>query len=158
VKGLDYDALFPGRFLKASVFQGREVTLEISDVRIEELPSETGGMKVKGVVSFKGKKLELVLNRTNGECIKAMFGRDTGDWIGKRVTFYPTEWNGEPCIRVKGSPDIAAPVKFELKLPRKKPKATTMLVTGKPANGAAEVLDEARQANEDRASVASEEP
>jgi hypothetical protein len=157
---LDYDALFPGRFLKASVLQGRDVTLEIADVRIEELPAETGGTKVKGIIAFKGKKMELVLNRTNGESIKAMFGRDTGEWIGKRITLFPTEWNGEPCIRVKGSPDIAAPVKFELKLPRKKPKATTMLVTGKAASGAptqptvpassspdevAEVLEEARQ-------------
>jgi len=137
-KGLDFDALFPGRFIKASVLQGRDVTLTISAVRIEDLPAETGGTKVKGILSFDGKKLELVLNRTNGEAIKAMFGRDTGEWLGKRVTFFPTEWNGEPCIRVRGSPDIAAPISFELKLPKRKPKATTLLVTGKGANGQAE--------------------
>jgi hypothetical protein len=62
-----------------------------------------------------------------------MFGRDTGEWIGKRVTLFASEWNGEPCIRIKGSPDIEKPVTFELKLPRKKPRATTMLVTGKGA-------------------------
>ncbi len=47
-----------------------------------------------------------MLNRTNGECLKAMFGRDTGEWIGKRVTLYPAEYQGETAIRVKGSPDM----------------------------------------------------
>jgi hypothetical protein len=134
--GLSYDELFPGRFLKASVFKGRDVTLTIRDVRIEELPSETGGTKVKGIIAFEGKKLELVLNRTNGEALKAMWGRDTGDWIGKRVTLYPAMFNGEPCIRVRGSPDLPAPLDFELKLPRKRPQKTRLLVTGK-ANGKA---------------------
>lgn len=150
-KGLDFDALFPGRFLKASIFAGREVTLTISNVRVEDLPSETGGTKVKGILSFEGKKLELVLNRTNGEAIRAMFGRDTGEWIGKRVTFFPSEFNGEPCIRVRGSPDIDKDMTFELKLPRKRPQRTTLKKTATkqaaPATEtqeAAEVLAEAQ--------------
>jgi hypothetical protein len=134
-KGLDFDQLFPGRFLKASIFAGRDVTLTIANVRIEDLPSETGGTKVKGILAFEGKKLELVLNRTNGEAIKAMFGRDTGEWVGKRVTFYPGTFNGEPCIRVRGSPDLPAPLDYELKLPRKRPVKQRLLVTGQKANG-----------------------
>lgn len=135
MKGLDFDQLFPGRFLKASIFAGHDVTLTIANVRIEDLPSETGGTKVKGILSFEGKKLELVLNRTNGEAIKAMFGRDTGEWIGKRVTFYPATFNGEPCIRVRGSPDLSEPLDYELKLPRKRPQRQRLLVT--KANGKA---------------------
>lgn len=134
MKGLDYDALFPGRFVKAGDFKGNDVTLTIANVRIEDLPNDAGGNKVKGIIAFEGKKKEWVLNRTNGEALKAMWGRDTGEWIGKRVTLFPALFNGEPCIRVRGSPDLEEPLTFELKLPRKRPQKTQLLVTGK-ANG-----------------------
>lgn len=137
MKGLDYDQLFPGRFIKAGDLAGRDVTVTISAIDLEDLPQEKGGDKAKGIISFAKTKKKLVLNRTNGECIKAMFGRDTGEWIGKRITLYPADFNGDLCIRIKGSPDIDAPVTFELKLPRKKPQPKTMLKTGGGANGAA---------------------
>ena len=139
MKGLDYDALFPGRFLKAGDFGGRDVTVTISGIDLEDLPQEKGGDKPKGIISFEGKKKKLVLNRTNGECIKAMFGRDTGEWIGKRITLYPADFQGDLCIRVKGSPDIEKPITFELKLPRKKPQPKTMLKTG--TNGKAKPVE-----------------
>ena len=78
--------------------------------------------KAGGVAVEKG----LVLNRTNGECIKAMFGRDVDKWRGKRITLCVGSFNDEPCIRIRGSPDIAEPVTFDLKLPKKKPKRTRM--------------------------------
>ena len=134
MKGLDYDALFPGRFIKAGDFKGKDVTLEIANVRIEDLPNDAGGNKVKGIIAFKGAKKEWVLNRTNGEALKAMWGRDTGDWIGKHVTLYPAQFNGDLAIRVKGSPDLTEPLAYELKLPRKRPQKMTLLVTGR-ANG-----------------------
>ena len=81
-------------------------------------------------MTFEGAKKKLVLNRTNGECLKALFGRNVDDWIGKRITLYVAEFNGEPCIRIKGSPDIERPITFELKLPRKKPRPMTMQKTG----------------------------
>jgi hypothetical protein len=130
-KGLDYDALFPGRFLKAGLFNGKDVTLTIAVVRLEELP-EQAGTRTRGILGFQKTKLELVLNRTNGESLKALFGRDTGDWIGKRVTFYPAKIDSEfadIAIRVRGSPDIKAPVTFDLKLPRKKSRSVTLAVT-----------------------------
>lgn len=136
-KGLDYDELFPGRFLKSGLFKGRDVTLTIKGVRTESLPQEKGGEKVKGVLSFVERPLELVLNRTNGECIKAMFGRDTGDWVGKRITFWPApftdSFTGEvgTAIRVRGSPDISTSKPVEIRLPRKKPFTMTLVSTGK---------------------------
>lgn len=130
-KGLDYDALFPGRFIKAGDFKGRDVTLEVANVRIEELPQDGGGNKVKGIVAFKGAKKEWVLNRTNGEALKAMWGRDTGEWIGKRVTLYPAQFNGDLAVRVRGSPDLKETMEYELKLPRKRPQKMRLLVTGK---------------------------
>lgn len=116
---MDFDKLFPGRFMKAGDLGGRDYTLEVAGIAVEELEGDAG-KKVKGILSFKGAKKSLVLNRTNGECIKAMFGRETDAWVGKRVTFYADVHDGEPCIRVRGSPDIGETFAFELKLPRKK--------------------------------------
>jgi len=117
-KDYDYDQLFPGRFVKAGLFQGKQVTLTIAEVELERLPDKKGKKlagesephKTKAILSFRGKDLQLVLNKTNGERIKGMFGRRTGAWLGKRVTFAPVMVKAfgkqELAIRVIGSPDI----------------------------------------------------
>ena len=38
MKGLSFDDLYPGRFLKANDLKGRDVTVLIADVNVEELP------------------------------------------------------------------------------------------------------------------------
>ena len=130
---IDFDKMYPGRFVKAADFNGKDVTLEISEVKLEELEGDKGA-QTKGIVSFKGAKKSLVLNKTNGLCMRAMWGRETDAWIGKRVTLYPAELDGELCIRVRGSPDIADSITFELKLPRKKSvQKTLMKMVAKPA-------------------------
>lgn len=140
---MDYDQLFPGRFMKSGEFQGKDVTLKIATIRTEELPDEKGkdGKRVRGIIGFHGTKKELVLNRTNGECLKALFGRDTDNWIGKRVTFFPAPYTdsftGEvgTAIRVRGSPEIASDTNVEIRLPKKKAFNMKMKKTtsGKPA-------------------------
>lgn len=138
----DWDQLFPSRFLKSGEFKGKDVTLVIRRIRTEELPDDKGGARVRGVIGFDGTKKELVLNRTNGECIKGMFGRDTSKWIGKRVTLFPAPFTdpftGEvgTAIRVRGSPDLTADQTIEVKLPKKRPISMTMKATGqKGSNG-----------------------
>jgi hypothetical protein len=81
--GLDYDQLFPGRFLKAGEFQGKDVTLTINEIRLEELPQDRGGNRIRGIIGFKETKKELVLNRTNGECLKGMWGARHGQLAGQ---------------------------------------------------------------------------
>ncbi len=137
---MDFDMLFPGRFMKSGEFKGRDVTLTITGVEMEDLPQDKGGEKARGIISFTETKKKLVLNRTNGEALKALFGRDTDDWMGKRVTFYPAPYEGdETCIRVRGAPHLTKPLTFELKLPRKKPISVTLIPTAK--NGK-KVVDE----------------
>ena len=131
---MDYEALFPGRFLKAAEFKGREVTKTISAVEIVELPQDDGGERARGVVSFSDTPKQWVLNRTNAVCLAAMFGRDTDGWIGKRVCLHPAEarFGRERvlAVRVKGSPDIEREVECEVKLPRKKPVTMRLAPTG----------------------------
>ena len=126
-KLVDYDQLFPGRFMKSGEFQGRDVTLTVAGLRMEKLPQDNGTERDRGILSFRRTEKALVLNRTNGECIKAMFGRAVGDWVGKRVTFYPAPFTntftGEvgTAIRVRGSPDLPADKMVTIALPRRSP-------------------------------------
>ena len=125
-KPVDYDQLYPGRFLKAGEFLGKKVTLTISDADIEELVGEDGKPKIKAIISFDETEKKLVACKTNGLCLKEMFGKELANWLGKRVVLFPDVWNGEPCIRVWGSPDIEAEKEVTVTLPRRRPFKKTM--------------------------------
>jgi hypothetical protein len=99
------------------------------------LPQDDGKEKVRGVLMFRETKMQLALNSTHGQCIKAMFGTTLANWIGKQVTFC-TETDRDPsgggmvdAIRVLGSPDIEQDMTIEVKLPRRKPKRRTLKKT-----------------------------
>lgn len=124
-KPVDFDELYPGRFIKAGELLGKQVTLTIASVDLDELEGEKG-KKVKGIITFEKTSKQLVLNRTNGTCLREMFGRQIPAWVGKRITLFPSEWNGEPCIRIFGSPDIERDMQIEVALPRRRPIAMTM--------------------------------
>lgn len=126
---VDWDELYPGRFIKATEFKGKQVTLRIASIRIEELIGDKGP-QIKGVISFERTEKQWALNKTNGICIKAMFGGKVQQWVGKRVTLFPSVHDGEPCIRVWGSPDIDRDFVALVQLPRKKPFNMTMHKTG----------------------------
>lgn len=133
-KPVDYDELFPGRFIKAGLFQEPR-TLTIAGVDVEALPEQSGKERKRGVLSFKGKDMQWVLNSTNGQCLRAMFGRKVQDWIGKRVTLICEQdrMGGDTvdAIRVAGSPDMAEEsmaVLIDLG-PRRKPRNRTLTKT-----------------------------
>lgn len=87
--------------------------------------------KAKATVAFKETEKQLVMCKTNGISLKAMFGKKLSDWIGKRVTLFPDTWNGEPATRVWGSPDIEKDIDVEIALPRRRPFKKTMHAMGK---------------------------
>lgn len=125
-KPVDYDQLYPGRFLKAGEFKGKKVTLTIKDIDLDKLIGNDGKEKTKGVVSFVETEKQIPLNKTNGICLRAMFGRKVQEWVGKRIILFPGQWNGEEAIRIYGSPDIPEEQAVEISLPRKKPFTMTM--------------------------------
>ncbi len=124
-KPVDWDELYPGRFIKAGEFKGKKPTLTITDVKIDELVGDKGP-QIKGVISFKETEKQWALNKTNGICLKEMFGRKVQEWVGKRVTLFASMWDGEECIRVWGSPEIPQDREVSVSLPRKRPFAMTM--------------------------------
>ena len=133
---MDYAMMYPGRFFKAGDLNGKDLTLTIKSVRVEELEQDKGGVRGKGIVSFVEDKREWVLNKTNGECLKALWGRETDRWLGKRVTLFPAPHfdsftkENSIAIRVRGSPDLDAPKSVIIKLRKKKDTTMTLVKTG----------------------------
>lgn len=133
----DFDELYPGRFLKGGDFARTPRTLTIARVQLEELEGEKGKRK-RGIVRFQEESRELVLNKTNGLLLRAMFGRSTEAWVGRRVTFAfdaDVKLGGKVVggIRIVGSPEITEAREVEIALPRKRPFTVTIQPTGQRA-------------------------
>jgi len=122
----NFDQLYAGRFLKAGELLGKHVTLTIADVYREELQGEDA-KKWKAVIAFKESEKQMIACKTNGLCLREMFGNEVANWIGKRITIFPDTWNGEPCIRIWGSPDIERDIEVTIALPRRRPFKKTMV-------------------------------
>ncbi len=125
-KPTSYDELYPGRFIKAGELLGKKVTLTIRDVDLEELQGEDGKPKVKAILHFVETEKSHVMCKTNGVCLKEMFGHELEKWVGKQVTIFPDTWNGEPAVRIWGSPDIESELEVTVSLPRRRPFKKTM--------------------------------
>lgn len=125
-----FDQLYPGRFIKAGELLGKKVTLTISAVDLEGLQGEDGKTKAKAIIAFKETEKGLVACKTNGLCLKAMFGVKLSEWVGKRITLFEDIWNGEPCTRIWGSPDLTAEMEVSIELPRRRPFKKTMHKNG----------------------------
>lgn len=126
-----YSELYPGRFLKSDMFRGQKVTLTISALDIEVLEGEKGKQaKVIATLTGGKKPFDYVMPKTCGFALKRMFGNNPREWVGKRVTWYPTttKFGRETvdCIRVWGSPDIAADMNITIPQGRKKPLEAVM--------------------------------
>jgi hypothetical protein len=101
--------LFPSKYLKASDFQGQDVTLMMVTVAVEDI----GDGENRPLLRFDGAKKGLLLNRTNARTIAELYGAETNDWRGRHVTLFPTttDFRGASvdCIRVRPT----APVRSE---------------------------------------------
>jgi hypothetical protein len=131
---MDYEVLFPGRFLKGADLAGKESTAEIKSIAGEEIDG-----KFKAIISFVGAKKQFVCNRTNAEAIRLCLGRETNNWIGKRITLAGVVMkdpfgDGEICaLRVVGSPEISQPLTAEVKRGRKTLNIKVRPTGAKPA-------------------------
>jgi hypothetical protein len=127
-----YSELYPGRFLKADALKNHKITLTIAEVDVQDLEGGDGKKAAKVIATFHKPQspalaklpLELVLPKTNGECLRRMFGNNPHQWIGKRVTLFPstTRFGRETvdCIRIWGSPDLAEDMPITVPQGRKK--------------------------------------
>ena len=96
--------LFPSKYVKAGDLNGKPVTLTIKALQIETL-GHGQEQERKPVLYFEKASKGLVLNRTNGMTIAGLYGPETSDWIGKRITIFATQIRAfgklQDTIRVK---------------------------------------------------------
>ncbi len=121
------------RFMTAEELGDKKVTLRIAAVFREELADDDGGVKVKTTMEFARPdgtivKKRLVLNRTNLDCLRALWGDTVAQWVGHRLTIHqvPNCYRGKPGVRIWGSPDLETDAEVTITLPRKKPFKMTM--------------------------------
>lgn len=93
--------LCPAPHLEAADFS-KDTAVTIKAVDFASVGSE---QVTKGVVLFEEFARGLVLNRTNLKRIVGHHGAETDNWIGKKITLYPseTDFGGKTveCIRVR---------------------------------------------------------
>jgi hypothetical protein len=97
---MDMNAAFPSTYLKAADLKGKAVPVVIENVTFEDI-----GGDQKPVLRFRGTDRGMVLNKTNMNIIAEMYGFESDDWHGKRITLQPArvEFQGKivDAVRVK---------------------------------------------------------
>lgn len=96
---------FPSNYLKASdIPQGPGATVNINEVRLEDVAGNNNPADCKPVLYFAGKTKGLVLNKTNSATIAAVYGDETEAWHGRPVTIFQSQtmYQGSmvACLRV----------------------------------------------------------
>jgi len=135
----DYKQGFQGPYVTAVQIGDATPTLTIDRVELTEIPAIEPGKPARDrwVIFYREAGKGMVLNRTNAECLVALWGRDVEQWKGHRVTLHtvPVRVGGktEPGIRILGTPEITEPKTVQIKLPRKRPFPHTLQPTGKAA-------------------------
>lgn len=112
----DYRAMFDRTYLGSwDLPKDRDAIVTIEKVEVGELSNGKKKSR-KPVVHFHGKKLPMVVNKTNGKCIASMYGTDADAWIGKPIALYvakveaPMQGGGKEivdAIRVRPTPPKA---------------------------------------------------
>ena len=88
----DIRDFYDRNFIQAFDLQGRDVTITIAGVRMEKIRTGGGGeVKSKAILKIEGRDLEFIPCKTDAvKVIGGMYGTKTKEWIGKRITIYPT--------------------------------------------------------------------
>lgn len=80
--------LYPSEWLRSADLAGNDVTYTITKISVEEMPGDDD--KQQPVLRFRETPKKFGLNRTNGNMLAELYGEETDEWIGKRVTLFPT--------------------------------------------------------------------
>ena len=113
---MDARLLYPNEYLYAADLKGKDKTLTISRFSVEDLHVAGSKTEPKPVLYFAeieqahkdGKlpfNLKLVINKTNTKQMIKLLGTETDNWIGKKITLYPTTTkfgrDTVDCIRIR---------------------------------------------------------
>jgi hypothetical protein len=88
----DFRSMYDSNYLYAFDLKGRDVTVTIKSVEAVKVKNADKKESKKPLLRFRemkvGDERGLVLCKTNGKTIAAMYGNDTDAWIGKRITLF----------------------------------------------------------------------
>lgn len=86
---MNVNTVFPSKYLKADELEG-DVSYTISHVELEEL-GQGVDKETKPVAYFTETDKGVALNKTNCATIAGLYGPETDDWAGKRITLFAQE-------------------------------------------------------------------
>ncbi len=137
-KGLSFDELYPGTYIKAGEFKGKAATLTIKTVTRKLISDGSGTEEPAVIVAFEELEKLWVMNKTCAVCLRAMWGDDSGEWVGHAVTLHPVDdtsglSESGKCIRVKGSPELDGELKFRAHVGRVMLTQTLVKTKGRKA-------------------------
>ena len=94
--------VYPSNYLKAEDIPG-PMTVTIEGWAMEKMHDKTGAQIEKPCVSFSELPKSLVTNKTNWKKLIELFGTDTDQWAGKRVTIVtiPVDAFGETVDAIR---------------------------------------------------------
>lgn len=103
--------MFPSENITAEDLEGRDFTLTISRVKMGTCQTESGPQPMPFLyfeeMDRKKSDKRLGLNKTNARSIARMYGVEATEWVGCRITLFPTtcEAFGDTvtCVRIRGS-------------------------------------------------------
>lgn len=102
--------MYPSRYLKAADFEDGDRVLTIKGVDSERI-GQGADAETKWILYFEEEDKGLVLNKTNSGTIAKLYGDDTDDWEGKKVTLFATEVQFKQemveAIRIRSKPPKA---------------------------------------------------
>lgn len=92
--GISVNDAFPSKYLKVEDLKGREIPVVILRVLVEEVGMQKDR---KLVLYFERAVKGMICNKTNAQRLALVYGDDTDDWLGKKITLYAemTEFGGQ---------------------------------------------------------------
>jgi hypothetical protein len=114
----DFDDLYGSQYLAASDVK-RPFTTVIEDVETLDFGRDGERKRPKAVLTLKGVKKPVIVNKTNALNLSEAFGKTFTDWISKRITVKAerTQFAGKPVMGLRLYPEAEdAPA---LKAPKK---------------------------------------
>jgi hypothetical protein len=135
--------VFPSNYVKADDLKGREVSVVISEAKMEKLGSDT-----KLVIYFQNKEKGMVCNKTNANRIAYLYGEDTDDWIGKEIVLASefVEYQGKTVKGLRVRPP--AQKRQQDRIVTEQRAGYSVSTTTRPKDGLEEILDEASMERE----------
>ena len=106
---LTLGVMYPSKYLKCEDLRGKNVTVTIADVSIDDVMMTGGSHEKKVVLKLARTPKLLIAGRTNGYALGVLISPHAREWVDKRIVLCPdVDTFGRedvPCIRVYGSPD-----------------------------------------------------